>query len=263
MKKILLATPVIGGLPPAYVQTLLNMFLKKKPEVQYDYCLIAGTIINMARNEIANYGRVRGCDEIVFWDKDLKPSQEQFERLLSHDEDVVCAAYARRSTKTDFHVCGLPDEFPRKDGLQKVFQSAIGFSKIKVSVFERLAKANPWRRHVKFETGSQEYWLDEFFPMGVAGKNTPEGKIEQIKKLLSASDHEWVHRSINEIIDNNDASDHQILGEDFYFCRLLREAGIPMYLDTHLLIPHSGEVDLPIPTPDVKAMLKEEWRKDV
>ena len=65
-----------------------------------------------------------------------------------------------------------------------------------------------------------------------------------------------------DILADKDYSENQIRGEDFYFCELALEAGIELYVDAALIIPHNGEIQFPIPTKQLFTMINEPWRAD-
>jgi len=50
------------------------------------------------------------------------------------------------------------------------------------------------------------------------------------------------------------------LGEDFYFCKLARDAGVKLYIDNNLIIPHETKIRLPVKNQDLLAALCEDWR---
>jgi hypothetical protein len=275
MRKILIATPLKGEIPPPYVQTLITLLFSRMPDTKFIWAFVGGTTVQWARDECVTAAVKYQCTHILFWDKDLKPTMEQVMRLLSHDVDVVASLYVKRNLNTHWHVFGDPqNKEERTDGLMKVLKVAIGFSLIKVSAFEKLRSFFPERQYFKHDGGEDPVTLHEFFPMGIVGKNSNDGKLRRIREL--AKSVEWdsggpggsmgnagsVMYKIATILAEADYSENQIRGEDFYFCEMCVEAGVPMYVDTELIIAHTGEIDLPIPTPQLLAMLKEDWRAD-
>lgn len=262
MRKVLFGSPIVGAVSLNYTKFVLDVARSNFPGVEISFAFVGGAIVNLARNELADYARQLGMDELVSMDKDLVPTLAELGRLLSHDEPVVCGLYPRKHLLTEYHVQGIDGIGPREDLLQLVKQASIGFSKIKVSVFEELARKTPERRHRMQETGRDQVWKHEFYPMGVVGKNTPEGKLKRIDEAMNSAAHtDEVADRIGKILDDTDFSDNNILGEDFYFCRLLREAQIPMYVDTALRITHTADVDLPVSTEMLTKMVAEPWRK--
>lgn len=266
-RRILIATPLKGEIPPEYFKLLFDTLHSRIPECAFGYTFIGGTSIQWARDEAAFYASK--YDEILWLDKDLTPTPAQVARLCSFNEDVVCSMYPKRDPKTVWHVTGMQGEEPRADGLMRVTQSAIGFSKIKTSVFAKLREESPERAYTLANGGEEPRRMHELFPMGIVGKNTAAGKLKRIREAIessptvSAQDNRLIsYDLIASIMNDSDYSDNQMLGEDYYFCRLCREAGIPIYVDTQSIIPHTGEIQFPIATELLAEMMAEEWRKE-
>lgn len=269
-RRVLIATPLKGDLPAAYFKTSLQMATAKLPDIKLDWVILEGPAVQMARNEIVAYARGEKFDELVFWDKDVLAEQHgqnvtasALVRLLGHNEDVVCAPYSSRSLDTHWHVQTIEGVDPREDGLQEVTRTCIGFSKIKMGVFDRIEALYPWRKAVLIDPNKSPKPCTEFFPMGVQGKNTPEHRLNQIREVfaddkLSASARlQRIERELNLVYDEPNL----FAGEDYWFCDLARAAGAKIYLDTLLVMGHSGKATLPIPTLKLFEMMKEPWRQ--
>lgn len=265
MRKILIATPLKGDLPPEYIRTLISILSAKLPDTKFIYAFLGGTTVQWARDELVSVAVKYQCTHILFWDKDLEADLQHALRLMSHDVDVVSALYTKRHLSTVFHVHGDPkyQDEQRADGLMRVLKVAIGFSLIKVSVFERMRAFFPERIYYKCDAGEEPVILHEFFPMGIIGKNSNDGKLRRIREVMrTAGNPVDASEDIDEILKDTDYSENQIRGEDFYFCELALEAGIELYVDPTLIIPHKGEVTFPIPTKQLNDMVREPWRQD-
>jgi hypothetical protein len=265
MRKILIATPLKGEIPPEYVRTLISILSSKVPDTKFIYAFLGGTTVQWARDELVSVAVKYQCTHILFWDKDLEAGLEHALRLMSHDVDAVSALYTKRHLSTVFHVHGDPkyQDEQRADGLMRVLKVAIGFSLIKVSVFERMRAFFPERIYYKCDAGEEPVILHEFFPMGIIGKNSNDGKLRRIRAVFEPKDVPVdVVSAVQAILKDTDYSENQIRGEDFYFCELALEAGIELYVDPALIIPHKGEVTFPIPTKQLNDMVREPWRQD-
>jgi len=225
----------------------------------------------MARDEIANLFLTRGDDELLFWDIDLGVSDpsvmvSMFARLLSHDVDMVAGAYVGHNFKSQWHgAAASTDAKADANGLLAMAQLPLGFSKTKRHVFETVRKNNPWLEYVFLETCMEKpkTGMFEFFPNGIAGPNTGQGKIDRIGKLTKeykGDDWGQLVRDICKVVDDRDYSQNILLGEDFYFCRLVRESGFQMFTDNNLLVPHKTDVLLPVKNQDILTELSQEWR---
>lgn len=276
MRRVLIASPVRGGIPPAYFNLLFHLLVTKQTEFKFSFAFVGRCGVQWARDECAARLKTLGYtgrDKLVFIDLDLEPSPDQVLRLCSHDEDVVIGAYANRGTlKTHFHVVGIPNSEARPDGLMQIQKCAVGFAAITADAFEKLRKEIPERAYWKFDAGETTgVQMHEFFPMGIVGPNSHEGKLRRIREVIAQRerlghsgpnvDYAQVY-DIKEILNDTDYSTNQISGEDYYFCKLCNDAEIPIYWDTEIVVPHMGEVLTPVPTKDLLETLNEPWRAD-
>jgi len=270
-KKILIATPLKGQIPTSYFQNSLKLAVEHLPGIKLDWCLLEGPAVHQARNELVAHARRNQFDELVFWDKDLLCEQEGKDvtsgamiRLLSHNVDMVCGIYGTRSLKTHWHGHLIADEKPDQDGLQKVSRSALGFSKIKMSVFKRIEERNPWRKGVLVDPNHPPHAMTEFFPMGLKGPDTPEARLNSILEALEqpAKSPEIMVQRIQRLATIPYDQPNVFVSEDYWFCDLARSAGIDIHLDTNLVLSHLGTIAFPIETPELLEILSEPWRKD-
>lgn len=265
VRKIMVASPVKGKLPMFYYKNVLQYGMTKIPGVKLYYSTLEGPAIQVARNQIVQYARKQKVDELVMIDVDVDVPVEAFQRLLSHDVDIVCALYSRRTMKTHWHVHPLNEtEVENENGLLRVYQAAVGVCKIKMSVFDKLQETYPDRVGEMIEGGMQMERMVEFFPMELMGKNTPGGRLLAIKELLKGNGSDaGLIEAIKEASVVKHQEENQFIGEDYGFCCLARNAGIPIYLDTHLVLKHEGTAMFPLETKDMmEALENDTWRKD-
>lgn len=273
-RRILIATPLKGDIPKSYFQTSLQLATATIQDVKLDWVLLDGPAVMQARNEIVTYALDNKFDELIFWDKDVQADIDgrnqtagAILRLISHDEDMVCGIYSTRSLDTHWHMEVIDGENPNDKGLQKVKRSAIGFSKIKMSVFKAVMEKNPDRMAVLVDPLKAPKQVFEFFPMGIQGPNTPEGRIAKIKDDIER----WQNKEITSEVLANLVSRNATIkfdepncfaSEDYWFCDLVRAAGIPIHIDTMLVLGHEGKAVFPITTPRLLEILSEPWRKE-
>ena len=270
-RRILIGTPLKGDLPAAYFKTSLQMATASIPNAKLDWVILEGPAVQMARNEIVAYARQEKFDELVFWDKDVlaedhgaNVTANAMMRLLSHDVDIVCAPYSSRHLETHWHIHTIDGEVPNKDGLQKVSRACIGFSKIKLSVFDRIERDNPDRKAILIDPNKAPKPCTEFFPMGVVGKNTPEHRLSRIHAILTdeslSRDAKFTQIQREAVIIYDEPN--TFLGEDYWWCDLATKSGFTVHLDTLLVMGHSGHTTLPIPTLKLFSLLQEPWRQE-
>ena len=268
-KRILIGTPLKGDIPKSYFRTSLIMASAKIPDVKLDWILLDGPAVQIARNEIAAYAIDNKFDELIFWDKDVLAQRNGADvtdsalmRLIGHDKDIVTSVYASRSLDTHWHVTQLPDEVADEQGLQRVEKASIGFSKIKTSVFKKIAANNPDRVAMLFDHRAPRS-IPELFPMELTGRNTPAYRLKEIKNALTECKNDdklrmRIERELTVRYDEPNA----YLSEDYGFCKLARESGYDIWMDTLMVLGHESKVTLPIETPKLMEMLSEPWRKE-
>lgn len=270
MRKIFVGYPVKGQFSVQQTRNMIDISRTRFHDCEIKLRILEGVPINQARSELVQNAYDEGCSEIVMIDADLGVGPKELGRILSHDEDVVCALYCHRSLNCLWHVQPTsPPSEERPDGLLRVKQSAVGFSKIKLSVFDKLKVANPDRIGQLTERigGNRLVW--EFFPFELVGLNTPASRLNTIKEICKTlSDQGDVHGMVNKwaekilsVINTTYLADNYHVSEDFNFCRLCSESGIPIYTDTQLIVQHKTEVDLPIPTAHLAELMREGWRQ--
>ena len=269
-KRILIGTPLKGDIPKSYFRTSLIMASAKIPDVKLDWILLDGPAVQIARNEIAAYAIDNKFDELIFWDKDVLAQRNGADvtdsalmRLIGHDKDIVTSVYASRSLDTHWHVTQLPDEVADEQGLQRVEKASIGFSKIKTSVFKKIAANNPDRVAMLFDPNRAPRSIPELFPMELTGRNTPAYRLKEIKNALTdCKNDDKLRARIEQEFNVRYNEPNAYLSEDYGFCKLARESGYDIWMDTLMVIGHESKVTLPIETPKLMEMLSEPWRKE-
>lgn len=268
MRKIFVSYPVKGQFSVQQTRNMIDISRTRFPDCELKLRILEGVPINQARSELVQNAYDEGCSEIVMIDADLGVGPKELGRILSHDEDVVCALYCHRSLNCLWHVQPTnPPSEERPDGLLRVKQSAVGFSKIKLSVFDKLKVANPDRVGQLTERTGGNRLVWEFFPFELVGLNTPSSRLKEIIGLCenwhtkSSFDSPDLVESVLRAAKTHYLADNYHVSEDFNFCRLCSESGIPIFTDTQLIVQHKTEVDLPIPTAHLAELMREGWRQ--
>lgn len=254
MRKILLATPLRGGLPARYVQTLIQTLTLGIEDCTFLPVWVENEPVNFARNSLAAHALKEQMDELIFWDADLKPTPEDFRRLCSYkDAAFISAPYPSRNRASLLHV-QYTGNGAMAGSLRQADLCSIGFCKINLAVFRAIQRTSPETACIIHGTGADPVKINNFFPMQVFGPNTAEGKLERLNTAFSkkpAVDTEEVriwefHEAAEAILNDPDYSASRLYGEDYGFCLLARKAGIRLMVDTGMLIRHTGEVDFPL-----------------
>lgn len=267
MRKILICTPTYGDFPKPFVNALCA-FLTKDLGAKFDFIYTNATYVEQARDELAMAAINAGFEETFWIDLDMGHRDqgvilEQTKRLLSHDVPIVCAQYTTHTVRSNFIGSAMPGAVPDANGLLKMQLAPIGWAKIKTDVFRKIRDMTPEAAYTQRNPTQEPKPLHQFFRNGLIGKNTPDGKMNRLKKYVHESLSAGVPLKDSEIVailDDADYSDQTWMGEDFDFCNRVRAAGFDILMDTHLIIPHGTYLGLPISNADVYYMLQERWR---
>jgi len=280
MKKILLASPVKGGCSIIYIKTIIMLHFSKMnkimggPTAPYDFRWGAttGTAVNLARDELARLAIEGNFDGILWNDIDLGSDDDQmmfdmYMRLLSHGGDkIVAGQYVGHKFLSMWHGAVMEGAIPDENGLMEMAQIPLGFSYMPISALLQIRAANPWRQYIFKETVSQkDTVMHEFFPMGLSGPCSSEGKMERLRRVVAKKPTVASMELMDEIASivwDERYETNVGLGEDFYFCKLARDAGVKLYIDNNLIIPHETKIRLPVKNQDLLAALCEDWRLD-
>jgi len=262
IRRVILSVPLKGQLASYFVNNLISACRAVLPGVQLDFAFLEGAPVQQARNEICDQAVQGGYDEVVMLDKDLDVNVADLVRILRHDVPVVCALYPHRSLDTFWHVRALPEvREPDAVGLMQVQQSAVGFCKIKVDTIKKLMADHPDRAGVLTETGGGSRLVHELFPMELVGPNTPAARLRAVEAAILKGDPQFLLADIDAALYQRHAEPNLHQAEDYGFCRLCAESGIPVYVDTKLIVQHEASVKLPISDEQLKRMLAETWRR--
>ena len=221
---ILIATPAFGGMVHAdfalsLARSVGELTLRRIPHTVL--CIGQESLINRARNHFARHLLQSGSDRLLFIDADLSWSPEQLLTILESDQLVVGGTYPLKSLPIRYNFNPLATDaayFEDNDrsaaslerwgmthantrGEAAVQHVPTGFLMIRRTVFERLTSiAEPYQSLDPNTGKTMDY--HNFFPVRVR-----EGVLQS---------------------------------EDWGFCDLCREAGIPVMLNYKVRLPHIG-----------------------
>jgi hypothetical protein len=151
--KVAIGTPVHWDPRYSYTTSLAALLLHKR-DFELAYATSEGVAVAQGRTDIARDALEWGADWLLFIDADMTFPADGLERLLGHDLDVVGCNYVRRSSH-GFTGFADGEELQPGSGVRPVESLGLGFSLIRSSVFDHIAK--PW---------FHEQWLDEQTRMG-------------------------------------------------------------------------------------------------
>lgn len=253
LPRVLIGTPYKGQLTAAYSLGVMATLAQKEPDAEYVPCLTQATYVNCARNDLVREARRQNCDELIFVDSDLEFTPAHLRQLRSHDVPVVGGIYAKRIPGEPQWPVHLTGDAPQGT-LVRANDVPTGLLRIRMSVFNKLDDAFPHRRYQhKGDAGPRT----EYFPLSLcmpgSHEHPAEAKLGRIRSILS--DSARLGRSsaiLREIVavmkpeSPEGAVLPELVGEDIGFCRLLRAADIPVYVDLAVRVPHVGEARFPL-----------------
>jgi hypothetical protein len=185
--RLVIATPFydMRGMSP-YISSLVSsmVFLAKKG-IDVDFWELSGdTLIDRARNVIANRFMKSDYTDLLFIDSDMKWDIPSLLNILKHDVDVVGAGYPCKNM-WDYWGCVLNTEkgyentydesgvvthvgppVNGQDGLVSAQYVATGFMKIKREVFVKLAEKQPDNFYIDQKRDKYFGFFDRMVPLG-------------------------------------------------------------------------------------------------
>jgi hypothetical protein len=223
--KLLIATPAYGGMvTTGYLTSIVPvMQLLREEGVHVElYTLSSESLIPRGRNTCIQRAIDGYFDKVLFIDADLTFTYEKVKMLLNSDKDLVGGTYPLKA----FPICpnfnpledqrdlfGLNrqqdnymqwvNKYADTNGEAEVLHIPTGFMLIDMKVFAKLSHVVPWYQTFQPETKQHRQHFD-FFLSGVKG--------------------------------------HEYESEDWAFCRIARENGFKVYLQTRAICGHIGNI---------------------
>lgn len=221
--KLLVATPSYGGVVTCQYLKSLIPCLAHMGELGIEahiHMLESESLISRGRNTCAMFAINGGYDKLLFIDADMIFTWENLKRLLDSKKKIVGGTYPLKNHPITLnfnpleHQMDLFDQDRQQDnymqwvskyadpaGEAEVRHIPTGFMLIDMEVFAKLSHIVPWYQTFQPETKEKTHSF-EFFPVGVR-----ENEYES---------------------------------EDWAFCRIARENGFPVYLQTQAVCGHVG-----------------------
>ena len=232
-KHIFVATPMYGGLCYGYFTQsclqLSNLCKTKDVDVSFSF-LFNESLIQRARNLLAQHFLKSNATHLMFIDADIRFNPEQIFPMLEADKDIICGIYPKKeinwttvkmamdanvpNDQLKFHtgafVVNLVDyqtevTVPINEPVE-IWNGGTGFMLVKREVFENLI-------------GKVPTYLNNVLDM----TNKENGE------------------TINEFFATSIEDDTRILlSEDYYFCKKAREHGMKVWAAPWVQLAHIG-----------------------
>jgi hypothetical protein len=228
---IFVATPVHSDVSIHYFKACLEFqkecFVRKLPVM---FQVMKSSLVTQGRQLCVSGFMESSCTHMLFIDSDISFNYKMIERMVNYDKEICLVPYPikgldfdkiksriKEGSTLDPRVLGnqytmsVPDPTNVKveNGFIEVERGPAGCMLIKRSVIEKLIKEYP------------EFTINQHTLI--------DGKLVKRKHMYNFFDTYW----------NKD--DKTYTGEDFYFCKLCKHAGIKMYALVDEYISHHGE----------------------
>jgi len=229
--KLFVGTPVHSEVSIHYFKASLEFqkecYVRKIPVM---FQVMKSSLVTQGRQLCVAAFLSSKCTHLLFVDSDISYSYKMFEKMVNYDKDICMVPYPIKSidfekikkklengSKLDPILLGNqytmsitdPSNIKMEGGFIEVERGPAGFMLIKREAIEKLIKEYP-----EF-TIKQHTLID--------------GKLVERDHMYNFFDTYW------------DPNEKTYTGEDFYFCKLAKHAGIKMYALVDEYISHYGE----------------------
>jgi hypothetical protein len=229
--RIFVGTPVHSDVSIHYFKACLEFqkecFVRKIPIM---FQVMKSSLVTQGRQLCVASFLQSDCTHLLFIDSDISFSYKSIERLIAYDKEITLIPYPIKSmdsdklrarikagSELDPKLLGnqytLSIEDPKKinveDGFIEVERGPAGCMLIKRETFDKLIKEYP------------EFTIEQHTLI--------DGKLVKRPHMYNFFDTYW------------NPNDKTYTGEDFYFCKLAKHAGIKMYALIDEYISHHGE----------------------
>jgi len=222
MIKYLIATPAYGGLlSTGYCRSAVQtkeLFLKHKDILDADfYFLDNESLIQRGRNRCASYAIEKGYDRLLFIDADLTWTTDDITRLINTKVNVIGGTYPVKSLPIRINFNPIPSH------INEHFAGSCGRSVDDFKAYrEKCADENGEVQVMHVPTG--------FLQIDVA----------VLKKLTNVVEKYNNAGDINYNFFPCPVRYGILESEDWGFCSLCRDNGIPVFMNTNIVLTHAG-----------------------
>lgn len=231
--KVFIALPIYGGVQSVFFQSLIRFV--QKPTVNYQIGFNCGdSLVSRARNNLVAQFLKSECTHLLFLDSDLEFQPEQISQLVNHGAEIVCGVYPKKQKELAY-VFNIFDGLtePDKNGLLPVKCAGTGAMLIRREVLEKMQEAYPALRYDDDDgAGACSKW--DFFKVGVwPCAEVPRRKFPAVSV---SGKYDLPKEVIKGLQAMRQESRH--LSEDWFFCYLAWNLGIPTFADLRNLFYH-------------------------
>jgi hypothetical protein len=229
--RIFVGTPVHSDVSIHYFKACLEFqkecFVRKIPIM---FQVMKSSLVTQGRQLCVASFLQSDCTHLLFIDSDISFSYKSIERLIAYDKEITLIPYPIKSMDSDKLKARIksgseldpkllgnqytlsiddPKKINVEDGFIEVERGPAGCMLIKRETFDKLIKEYP------------EFTIEQHTLI--------DGKLVKRPHMYNFFDTYW------------NPNDKTYTGEDFYFCKLAKHAGIKMYALIDEYISHHGE----------------------
>jgi len=142
--------PARDTVTTGFAKSLANLTSKLTADnIDFNLHIVCGSVIAQSRIDLANEALDNGCTHILWLDSDIHFPANVFNRLISHDKQIVAGTYSTRYSPFVSVAFTDPDNTNKRltasSGLHKVWAVGMGCMLTQASVYNELPK--PWFSH--------------------------------------------------------------------------------------------------------------------
>ncbi len=232
-KKIFIALPIYGGAHGVFFQSLVRFI--QKPGINYELAFLCGdSLVSRARNNLVARFLKSDCTHLLFLDSDLEFAPDQITRLVNHGAEIVCGLYPKKQKELGW-VINIFDGVNKGDsqGLLPVKCAGTGAMLIKRSVFEKMQDAYPQLKY-DGDAGEEGHSKWDFFKVGVwPCAEVPRRKFPAVPVPDNYELDPGVEKGLLKM-----RQECRHLSEDWFFCYMAWNLGIPTFVDLKNVFYH-------------------------
>lgn len=243
-KKLFIGLPCYDGYNPKFAVSLISALPKLGPA--QIFTLDGDSLIPRARNNLAAEFLESQCTHLLFLDTDLEFGADALAQFVQNDKDVAAGVYFQKRHDAQIPVFNrLPDKVPGQDGLAEVRHAGTGIMMIARHVLEKLIETGAAPAFMPSHGENRTKPLHEFFPIGVfPNKASKWDEVWRLKdeadKCQSKEDCEMLIDLIFNTMKLPPSTEAHYESEDWAFCRMVREAGMEVWIDMKFAARHHG-----------------------
>ena len=216
--KILIGTPAYGG--QIFTDYLISMVTTQRgfyrDNVDFAlYTIDNESFINRARDKIANEAMNGDYDKLIFIDADIGWTYDDICNLCNSDKDIIGGTYPMKTLPIQLNFNPAPDHF---DYFTDNIRDVDNFNRYK----DEQSENNGEIEVLHIPTG--------FMSINTSFFHKLKDKVQSYTSGGKLTYNFFPHGIKNGVLES----------EDWAFCSLARENGIPIHLNTKIVLSHAG-----------------------